>query len=181
MAISFRTAQIEEAQAVAALINGAYRGESSRAGWTTEANVLDGLRTTVLEIESFIQSNQAILLLCFENEDLIGCILAEKKAQKVRFGMFVVKPTLQNRGIGKQLLEKAEQLVKETWQITHFEMIVISCRKELLEYYKRRGYFYRGKDLPFPLNPSVWTPKVSDLSLNVIEKTLHECTNSPIN
>jgi hypothetical protein len=32
------------------LINSAYRGESSKKGWTTEANLLEGSRTTVQEL-----------------------------------------------------------------------------------------------------------------------------------
>jgi len=170
--ISYRPAQIDDAQPVVNLINSAYRGETSRAGWTTEADLLDGLRTTLEEIQFFIQSEKAILLLCFENGDLIGCILGEKMAHKVRFGMFVTKPTLQGRGLGKQLLEQAEQQVKQKWNIVHFEMVVISCRKELLDYYERRGYLKTGKTLPFPLNPTLYQPKVSDLKLEIIEKKI---------
>lgn len=170
MALSYQFAQINDVQSIVNLINSAYRGETSRAGWTTEADLLDGLRTTAEEIFFLIQKEEAILLLCFENNDLIGCILANKINQKVRFGLFVIKPTLQGQGLGKQLLEQAEQQVKEKWGIFHFEMVVISCRIELLEYYERRGYFYTAKKLPFPLNPDLWIPKVPHLELNIIEK-----------
>ena len=170
MAISYRLAQIDDVQPVVNLINSAYRGETSRAGWTSVVDILDGGRTTLEEVSDLIQSEEAFFLLSFEENQLIGCILAEKKYQKIRFGMFATKPTLQGRGLGKQLLEQAEQQVKEKWNIFHFEMVMISCRKELLDYYERRGYFYSGKTLPFPLNPDLWTPKVSDLKLEIIDK-----------
>jgi len=172
MTILYRLAQIDDAYPVVNFINFAYRGEASKAGWTTEADLLDGRRTTLEEVIHLIESENAFFLLSFEENELIGCILAEKRDQRVRLGMFVIKPMLQNRGLGKQLLEQAEQQVKEKWNITHFEMIVISCRKELLEYYERRGYFFKGKTLPFPLNPDLWTLKVEHLDLKIIEKNL---------
>jgi GNAT superfamily N-acetyltransferase len=170
MTISYRLAQIDDVQPVVNLINSAYRGEASKVGWTTEADFLDGVRTTLDEVTHLIQSKDTFFLLSFEENELIGCILAEIKEEKVRFGMFVIKPILQNRGLGKQLLEQAEQQVKQKWGISDFEMVVISCRKELLEYYERRGYFYSGKTLPFPLNPDLWTLKVEHLDFKIIEK-----------
>ncbi len=172
MNISYRLAQIYDVQPVVNLINSAYRGETSRAGWTTEADLLDGLRTTFEEILSLIQNEKAFFLLSFEKDQLIGCILVEIIEYKVRFGMFVTKPTLQGRGLGKQLLEQAEQHVKEKWNIFHFEMVVISCRKELLDYYERRGYLKTGRFLAFPFNPDLFQPKVPDLKLEIIEKIL---------
>jgi|WetSurMetagenome_2_1015567.scaffolds.fasta_scaffold11963_3 GNAT superfamily N-acetyltransferase len=172
MVISYRLAQIEEAHLIVNLINSAYRGETSKLGWTTEANLLEGVRTTQEEILSIIQNDHNLLLLSFEKNQLVGCILAEKleHCQQVRFGMFVTQPTLQGRGLGKCLLAYAEQFVEQTWNISQFEMIVISCRQELLEYYERRGYVRTGKKLPFPLNPILWIPKVSHLDLEILEK-----------
>jgi GNAT superfamily N-acetyltransferase len=173
MAISYRQAQLEDVYLIVNLINFSYRGDGSKSGWTTEADLLEGVRTTPEEITSFIQNpQQNLLLLSFEEDQLIGCILAEKRNLKVRFGMFVTHPTLQGKGLGKQLLKYAEEQVKEQWHITDFEMIVISCRKELLEYYERRGYFFKGKTLPFPLRPHLWKLKVNHLDLKVIEKSL---------
>ena len=170
MNISYRLAQLDDVYSLVDFINFAYRGEGSKAGWTTEADLLEGVRTTPQEITNLIQSKEAFFLLSFDENELIGCILAEKKHQKALLGMFVTKPTLQGQGLGKQLLEKAEQKIKEKWEITHFMMVVISCRKELLAYYERRGYSYTNQTLSFPLNPDLWTLKVSHLDLKIIEK-----------
>src|SRR4051794_13241714 len=44
-AVMFREAGPADLGAIVALVESAYRGESSRAGWTTEADLLDGQRT----------------------------------------------------------------------------------------------------------------------------------------
>ena len=60
--LHFHKAELVDAQDIAALINSAYRGESSRAGWTTEADILDGLRTTTQEVASMIKREDAFVL-----------------------------------------------------------------------------------------------------------------------
>lgn len=173
MAISYRLANINDVYPIVNLINFSYRGDGSKTGWTTEADLLEGVRTTPEEITSCIQNPQHnLFLLSFEENQLVGCILGEKFDQVVRFGMFVTHPTLQGQGLGKQLLKRAEEQVKEQWHVSNFEMIVISCREELLKYYERRGYFFKGKTLPFPLRPHLWKLKVDHLDLKVIEKSL---------
>jgi hypothetical protein len=48
---AIRTATVDDAQEIAALVNSCYRGDSSRAGWTTEADLLGGTRTYSNDIE----------------------------------------------------------------------------------------------------------------------------------
>ena len=48
----FRDAGPEDVPRVVALVERAYRGEASRAGWTTEADLLDGQRTDDREMAS---------------------------------------------------------------------------------------------------------------------------------
>jgi len=86
--------------------------------------------------------------------------------------VFAVNPALQGCGIGKALLQAAEFAAQKTWSVNRFVMVVISCRHELIAFYERRGYRRTGINKAFPLKPSVWTPKVSDLALVILEKTL---------
>jgi len=52
------------------LINSAYRGESSKKGWTTEANILEGKRTTEDELKEIIQDQQNTILKSSENNEI---------------------------------------------------------------------------------------------------------------
>ncbi|NBP08302.1 MAG: GNAT family N-acetyltransferase, partial [Gammaproteobacteria bacterium] len=54
-ALAVRVASIDDAAALAALVNSAYRGDGSRAGWTTEADLLGGQRTDPQALEEFIE------------------------------------------------------------------------------------------------------------------------------
>ena len=45
VALRFRLAESRDVGAIVGLIDSAYRGDASRAGWTTEADLLDSQRT----------------------------------------------------------------------------------------------------------------------------------------
>lgn len=166
----FRQAVIADAETIAQLVNAAYRGESSRAGWTTEADILDGLRTSANEVKRLIEAENTIILLCLKNADLLGSICMEQAPDAIHIGMFVVNPTLQGSGIGKQLLAAAEKLAQQTWVTKKFQMHVITIRHELIAFYERRGYLRTGILSEFPLNPLVWQPKLAGLQLETLEK-----------
>ncbi len=166
----FRKAVLNDVEAIVKLVNMAYRGETSRAGWTTEADILDGLRTSVNEVEHLIASENAIILLCLNDDELLGSICVEKECAIAHIGMFVVNPTIQANGIGKRLLTEAESLAQHIWGIEQFQMRVITIRHELIAFYERRGYIRTGILTEFPVNPEVWQPKLAGLQLETLEK-----------
>ena len=166
----FRKAVLTDVEAIVKLVNIAYRGESSRAGWTTEADILDGLRTSVHEVERLIASGNTIILLCLNGDELLGSICLEKERAIAHIGMFVVNPAMQANGIGKRLLTEAESLAQYMWGVEQFQMHVITIRHELIAFYERRGYIRTGILSEFPVNPAVWQPKLAGLQLETLEK-----------
>jgi len=170
--LHFRQAVSADAETITQLANSAYRGEASRAGWTTEADLLDGFRTSAGEIQRLIESEHAIILLCLSGADLVGSVCLEHEQDAAQIGMFVVNPVLQGRGVGKQLLIAAENLAQQTWQVETLRMHVITLRHELIAFYERRGYQRTGILSEFPVNPAVWQPKVAGLKLELIEKNI---------
>ncbi len=168
----FSMAKISDAEQIMALVNSAYRGESSMLGWTTEADLLDGRRTDIEEISRLLAHEDAIILLCKMDEILLGSVLLQQVDERVELGMFAVHPLYQGAGIGKQLLLKAELMAAQTWVAKRLIMAVISCRKELIEFYERRGYRLTGQCKPFPVNSALWTPKVDNLQLVYLEKSM---------
>ncbi len=166
--LSFCLADKQDTPAMTVLINSAYRGE----GWTTEADLLEGRRTDVEEVLRLLADDNSMFILCTMDEALLASIHLQNTVEGVHVGMLAVNPKLQGRGIGKALLQAAETAAQQTWSANRFVMSVISCRHELIAFYERRGYRRTGIYKEFPVNPSLWTAKVADLQLTILEKVV---------
>jgi ribosomal protein S18 acetylase RimI-like enzyme len=172
--LHFRRATANDAALVARLTNSAYRGDSSRAGWTTEADLLDGQRTDVEEILNLIGRPSTIVLLCLLEDEVVGSVNLQLENGAAYLGMLVVKPTLQARGIGKELIRAAEKEARAAWGIDRMTMTVISFRPELVAFYERRGYRLTGESRPFPNDTRGGIPLVNGLRLDVMAKDLEK-------
>ena len=172
--LHFYKAELVDAEAVAQLVNSAYRGESSRKGWTTEADILDGLRTTTQELGKIIKRTDAFILIGVLKDEIVATICCEWQElagkDTVRFGMIAVKPTRQNKGYGKALIKAAEAVCLREWRVVGFHMAVISIRHELIAFYERLGYVRTGEFKDFPENSALWQPKVEGLNLQYLAK-----------
>jgi ribosomal protein S18 acetylase RimI-like enzyme len=167
----FKPATVEDVPALNKLVNSAYRGDVSKKGWTTEAFILDGIRTDEEALREMIQKPGAVILKCNTAEgDLVGCVYLEKKGDKLYLGMLSVDPHLQASGIGKGLLAEGERYAKEN-NCTAVIMTVITVRHELIEWYKRKGYSITGERQPFPSDPRFGIPK-QPLEFLVMEKPM---------
>ena len=170
--LSFRRALLTDVEAFVALVNSAYRGDSSRAGWTTEADLLDGQRTDVEEISHLIEQIDSAILLCQLGNKIIGTVHLEKRdAVTAYLGMLVIQPILQGQGLGKKFMDNAEAFCRQEWGATRIQMQVIKLRHELIAYYQRRGYRATGEIMPFPASdPKFGLPRVEGLTFEVFEK-----------
>jgi len=131
------------------LVNSAYRGEGSKQGWTTEADLLCGARVTEESLlKDLSHPGISIYLYRNANRELEGCVLLQNKAGKLYVGMLSVSPGLQNKGIGKILLQQAEQVAKQQGCIA-LTMTVITLRTSLIAWYQRHGYQQTGELIPF--------------------------------
>jgi len=174
--LHFYKAEISDSQAIAQLVNSAYRGENSRVGWTTEVDLLDGLRTTTQEVASIVNRDDAFILMGVLREEIVATICCERQVlagkSTVHFGMIAVKPGLQNRGYGKSLIQAAEAVTSREWKVAGFHMAVISLRHELIAFYERLGYVRTGEFSDFPQKPELWQPKVEGLNLQYLAKLI---------
>jgi len=161
----------DEIAAIVALVNGAYRGESSRVGWTTEADLLDGQRTDAREISALMTAAESLILTARAEGQLIGCMHLEKSASDAMLGMFVISPPWQNRGLGRRMLAHAESLAFQSWGCERVLMAVLEMRDELIGYYERRGYKRTGQYRPFPDDVRFGVPKVSGLRFELMAKS----------
>ncbi len=172
-----RRAENTDAPALNALVNSAYRGESSKKGWTTEADFLGGQRIDEARLLE-LMSDPANTILCmvdgtnviigtvslekFEDDNGVGCYL----------GMLTIQPTAQTIGLGKSLMLEAEEFARK-WGAARMTLGVIQLRPELMAWYERRGYRKNGDIVAFPYGDTRFgEPKRDDLHFVMFEKFL---------
>ncbi|MFE6906188.1 GNAT family N-acetyltransferase [Streptomyces erythrochromogenes] len=172
-ALSFRSAVEADVPELVALVESAYRGDASRAGWTTEADYLDGQRTDPDGVRAVIDSEDGVLLVVERSGELVACCHIEHRGDHAYFGMFAVRPGLQGGGLGKEILAEAERRAGETWGAREMRMTVVNVREELIAYYVRRGYRRTGELSPFPYGDERFgIPLRDDLAFELLVKPL---------
>ena len=150
----FRYASGMDVEAVAALIERAYRGPDANAGWTTETHLLEGPRTRPGEVRRLFADPDSRFVLAEADGALVGCALIQHRDDAAYFGMFAVDPDRQTGGIGTALLAAAEESARTLWSARVMTMSVISLRSDLIAWYDRRGYHRTGTSEPFPFHES---------------------------
>ena len=173
----FRNAGVGDIEAIVALVTSAYRGESSRAGWTTEADLLEGPRIDAGVLRSDIEREGSRVLLAERDGRLLACAHVALDGDAGYFGMFSVVPGLQGAGIGSRLLAECERIVAGEWRLPRMRMTVIDVRDALIAYYERRGYRRTGIHKPFPYGDERFgIPLRDDLRFEILEKPLPGAT-----
>jgi ribosomal protein S18 acetylase RimI-like enzyme len=159
-----------------ALVESAYRGPSSRLGWTTEADLLEGQRTDREAVREIVAAGRGGILVAEQDGQLVGCYQLERRGHGVAyFGMFCVAPTRQGAGRGRSIVAEAERVAREEWCATGIRMTVIRQREDLIAWYERLGYRPTGEREPFPYgNERFGIPTRPDLEFVVLAKPLGE-------
>ncbi|SED91688.1 GNAT family N-acetyltransferase [Streptomyces sp. Ag109_O5-10] len=170
---TFRDATDTDVAVLVALIESAYRGDDSRVGWTTEADILKGQRTDPEGVLDVIKAPDGKLLVGERDGRVVACCQLEHRGDHAYFGMFAVSPALQGAGLGKVVIAEAERRVREDWGVTEMHMTVISVREDLIAWYERRGYRRTGKTTPFPYGEERFgIPLRDDLEFELLVKPL---------
>ncbi|MDF4249150.1 N-acetyltransferase [Streptomyces sp. WMMB303] len=171
--LNFRRAAEADIPALTALVESAYRGEASRAGWTTEADLLEGQRTDPEGVAAVVRDAKSILLAVEREGALVACCQLEHRGAEAYFGMFAVSPLLQGGGVGRAVLAEAERTVRAEWGAERMRMQVIRQREELIAWYERRGYRRTGELSPFPYGDERFgLPQRPDLAFELLVKPL---------
>jgi ribosomal protein S18 acetylase RimI-like enzyme len=173
--LQYRAATLDDVPALVELVTSAYRGDSSRKGWTTEADILDGNRIDPEVLREDIERPRSRVFIAERDGHLLGCAHVCEQDGGGYFGMFSVRPDLQGAGLGKAMLAEAERIVREEWKLPVMRMTVIDVRAELIAWYERRGYLRTGIVKPFPYGDERFgIPRRDDLRFEVLTKDLVE-------
>jgi len=185
--LAFRMAHADDVAGIVDLVESAYRGEASRAGWTTEADLLDGRRTDAEAVSTLLARPGNAMLLAEADGQLVGCCHLEQPqppptapagstspfTAEAYFGMFAVRPGRQGQGWGRQILAAAERLARDQWGASTMVLKTLAQRPDLIAWYERRGYRRTGETMPFPYeNARFGVPKRPDLTFAVLAKPL---------
>jgi ribosomal protein S18 acetylase RimI-like enzyme len=173
--LTFRFAGPRDVDDVVELVQSAYRGDTSRQGWTTEADLLEGQRTDAAAVQELIEQADSVLLLALRNGTLVGScqLVCRELGESAFFGMFAIRPGLQGVGLGRAVLAEAERVARTEWGARAMRMTVIRQREELIDWYRRRGYEPTGESEPFPYGDERYgIPLRDDLEFIVLEKQI---------
>lgn len=176
--LTTRLATQADVPALTALVNSAYRGDSSRAGWTTEADLLGGQRIDAERLLSSLDAGADNAILVHEQDGaLLACVHLQRQDTGAYLGMLTTMPVRQGQGLGRRMVETAEMWAVAHWGSTHVYMTVLSARAELIAWYERRGYVVTGERRPFPYGDERWgVPQRADLEFYVLRKSLTSIT-----
>lgn len=173
--MQIKIADSKDAAKLVTLVNSVYRGESSRVGWTTEADLLDGQRTDLAALTEFLgrSPNEAVMLSAQVDDRIIACLQLERHGTEAHLGMLSVDATQQGQGLGRQMIAAAERHACHVWGLKTLSLSVIHLRSELIAWYQRRGFRLTDERSEFPYGePRFGLPKRADLWFVTLRKDL---------
>ncbi|GAB3735264.1 GNAT family N-acetyltransferase [Nocardiopsis nanhaiensis] len=171
--VDFRVATPSDVSALVDLVNSTYRGDSSRRGWTTEADLLDGQRVDPDIMAELLGRTNTLVLVGESEGQIVACCELQRSINGAYFGMFSVRPELQGAGLGRIVLAEAERMASREWGCRLMRMKVLKQRPELIAWYERLGYTSTGKTEPFPYGDEDFgLPKRDDLAFVELTREL---------
>jgi N-acetylglutamate synthase-like GNAT family acetyltransferase len=132
-----RTAELDDAEAIARLVNDAFRPERFFS---------NGDRTNPEKVRELMPKGK--FLLVEEAEALIGCVYIELRGERGYFGLLAVDPARQRSGLGSRMVAIAEEECHSAG-CRFMDLTIVNLRKELLDFYRHLGYAESGT-LPYP-------------------------------
>lgn len=173
--LTFTVATDADVPEVVSLINLAFRGRGEDAGWSIEEEYIEGTRITedLLREDMAAKSHATLLLWRMADGWLLGCVWMEPEQHGIWYlGLLAVPPRQQKSGLGRKLLEAAENWARMRGA-TEIRMSVVNLRVALIEWYKRRGYVLTGETKPFPYGDNRFgVPKRNDLHFVILQRQL---------
>jgi GNAT superfamily N-acetyltransferase len=130
--LRFRVASLADVEALARLINGAFR---------VEQPFIDGDRTNPDGVRAYMEKGK--FLLAEDAAGLAGCVYVEIRADRGYLGLLGVEPQRQGTGLGRKLMDAAENFFRQAGCVA-VDLRVVSARTPLPSFYRHLGYLETG-------------------------------------
>ena len=168
----YRIATARDVPELVSLINSSYRPSGAEAGWTHESELIEGARINPQQLAELLEGEGSTVLLGLNKGEIVACVNVNQEIGATYIAMLTVRPSCQNFGLGKEMLQLAEEYAENQYDASVFNLFVISQRKELYDFYLRRGYQSTEITSDYPANAGVGIPKVEGLKLSLLTKQL---------
>jgi ribosomal protein S18 acetylase RimI-like enzyme len=139
--ISIRAAEHRDFPSVISVINAAFAIEK----------FLDGTRTDETRMAALRQQGE-FLVAEDAGDAIVASVYTEIRGDRGYFGMLAVSPTQQGTGLGRRMIEAAEQHCRKHG-CHAVDIVVLSLRPELPAFYHRLGYVETGTEEFRPSRP----------------------------
>jgi N-acetylglutamate synthase-like GNAT family acetyltransferase len=144
--VQVRIAGPLETKAITDVINAAFH--------QAEDFFIERDRITVEQVQSQLSTGE--FLISEENGAITGCVYVEMMGDRSYLGLLAVDPRAQKSGLGSKLMTAAEDHCRKAGS-RFMDIQIVSLRKELPDFYHRRGYvetgtapFHAGIDTKLP-------------------------------
>jgi ribosomal protein S18 acetylase RimI-like enzyme len=123
------------------------------AAFLVERPIFDGDRTNADLVRAFLEKGKFLI---FEDSDgMAGCVYAELRGDRGYIGLLSVDPQRQGSGLGRKLMEAAEQFFREAGCVAA-DLRVVSARAPLPGFYRHLGYSETHREeIPPEVRPKV--------------------------
>ena len=169
----YRFATANDVPELVDLINSSYRPPNIETGWTNESALIDGNRINSQQLLELIKREKSTLLLGLSKREIVACVNINEEGDAVYIAMLTVKPSYQQFGLGKEMLQLAEEYAENQYDTSVVNLFVISKRTELYDFYLRRGYKATDITVDYPTTAGVGIPKIDGLKLNLLTKQIN--------
>jgi GNAT superfamily N-acetyltransferase len=130
--LRFRVASLADVEALARLINAAFR---------VEQPFIEGDRINPDGVHAYMEKGK--FLLAEDATGLAGCVYVELRGDRGYLGLLGVDPSRQGTGLGRKLMDAAENFFRRAGCVA-VDLRVVSARTPLPSFYRHLGYLETG-------------------------------------
>lgn len=141
----FRVASLTDVGLLVRLINAAFR---------VELPFIEGDRIDAEGVRSYMEKGK--FLVAEDAEGLAGCVYVEFRGDRGYLGLLGVDPPRQGTGLGRKLMDAAEDYFREAGCCA-IDLRIVSARAPLPAFYRHLGYLETGT-APFAPDVRVKVP-----------------------
>jgi GNAT superfamily N-acetyltransferase len=134
---TIRRASEPDAEALMQLINCAFQ---------VEKFFIETDRISLPQVKAYLDGG--VFLVAEGGGEMAACIYAELRGERGYFGLLSVQPSRQRSGLGRQLIQAAEEFCRDSG-CRFMDLNIVNLRQELPAYYTKLGYAETGVS-PFP-------------------------------